>query len=56
MIKVELLKEGDESEYSEFLKDCGYGMAQHTLEWRNVVREILKDESFYFIARKIARL
>ncbi|MDY6931338.1 MAG: GNAT family N-acetyltransferase [Halobacteriota archaeon] len=52
MIKVELFEEGEEYEYSCFLEDCKYSMAQHTLEWRDVVYEMLKDEPYYFVAKR----
>jgi len=51
-MEVELLEQGDEIEYVEFLSNCEYSMAQHTLGWRNIVEELLKDKSYYFIAKE----
>ncbi len=52
MIKVELLREEDEESYSNFLCQCENSMAQHTLEWRDVVKELLGDTPYYFIAKE----
>ena len=56
MIKVELLKQENENEYTQFLNTCEYGMAQHTLGWRKVVEELLRDESYYFVAKENGKI
>jgi hypothetical protein len=56
MIEVELLQPEDELEYKEFLISCDYSMAQHTLGWQNVVKNLLGDKFYYLIAKENGKI
>lgn len=49
--KIEILDNKNKEEYDKFLPTCKYSMAQHTLEWCEVIKKTFKDEAIYLIAK-----
>jgi hypothetical protein len=52
MFEIELLKEKDEHQYSDMLKNSSVSMLYHSIPFRNLMIEFLECEPLFLIAKK----
>ena len=52
MHRVGLLEENDAAAYEDFLDQCILCSVQSSLDWRNVIRALGKDEPYFVVAKK----
>jgi len=52
MAKIDLLTEGEEEAYKDFLAQCTRSSVQYSLDWRNTIRDLGKDEPFFLVAKE----
>ena len=52
MVTIDLLTENEEGSYRDFLARCTHGSVQYSLDWRNTIRDIGKDEPFFVVAKE----
>jgi hypothetical protein len=52
MAKIDLLTESEEGSYREFLANCKHSSVQYSLDWRNTIRDLGKDEPFFVVAKE----
>lgn len=51
-LKVDVLTKDSEIYYEEFFNQCRLASIQHSLEWRDVICSLEKDEPFFIIAKE----
>jgi hypothetical protein len=52
MVKIDLLTESEEGSYRDFLARCAHSSVQYSLDWRNTIRDLGKDEPFFVVAKE----
>ena len=52
MVTIDLLTENEEGSYRDFLARCTHCSVQYSLDWRNTIRDLGKDEPFFVVAKE----
>jgi hypothetical protein len=52
LLKVDILTKAEEATYEDFLNKCKFSSIQHSLDWRNVICDLKKDEPFFIVAKE----
>jgi hypothetical protein len=52
MVKIDLLTESEEGSYRDFLARCTHSSVQYSLDWRNTISDLGKDEPFFVVAKE----
>ena len=52
MLKTDLLTRQEEALYENFLNKCRFSSVQHSVDWRNTISDLGKDEPFFIVAKE----